>query len=54
MEIMHNGKAHILTIDTKDIHAIVQAPTGVDIIMKDGSIEHVLNAKTDGTLVWMD
>lgn len=38
----------VINIKSEDIHALVQVSTGVDIIMKDGSIKHIANAKTDG------
>lgn len=44
----------IIDLELTEVNTIVQAPTGVDIIMMDGSIRHILNANTDGEIVWFD
>lgn len=41
----------VINIKPEDIFSLVQVSTGVDIIMKDGSIKHIPNAKTDGNQV---
>jgi hypothetical protein len=44
----------VQVIESGKINKIVKSPTGVDLVMKDGSIQHLLNAKTDGMSVWWD